>query len=204
MTDLFESNEEEKLSIPDAELVLWRHIDIGSTADLLSQLIVETPWKSQKITLWGKTYLQPRLIAWYGDDSQEYSYSGVTMKALPMTPRLLQLKARVESLSGCSFNSVLLNYYRNHRDGMGFHADDEPELGARPVIASLSIGATRQFVLKHKFRKDVKDRKLPLPSGSLLLMKGATQENWKHGVPKTSSVCGPRVNLTFRKILPLV
>ena len=130
-----------------------------------------------------------------------YAYSGVSLTALPWTPELLTLKGKVEELCASSFNSVLLNYYRDHRDSMGFHADDEPELGLFPTIASVSIGEERQFVLKHKHRRDIDDIRLPLPSGSLLLMKGATQANWKHGVPKESKLCGPRVNLTFRNIL---
>ncbi len=114
---------------------------------------------------------------------------------------MLRIKGKVEALCQSSFNSVLLNYYRDHRDGMGFHSDDEPELGPSPVIASVTVGAARHFVLKHRYRKDVANVKLLLPSGSVLLMKGATQKNWKHGIPKATKPCGPRINLTFRQIL---
>lgn len=200
--ELFQSDNEELLTIPGADIAFWRHVDFGNEQDLLDELIATTPWRSEQITVWGKTYPQPRLIAWYGDNSQSYSYSGVTLNALPMTPTLHRLKNKVEALSRITFNSVLLNYYRDHRDGMGFHADDEPELGPSPVIASVSFGETRQFVMQHKSCKHVKNVKLPLPCGSLLLMKGATQANWKHGIPKISTPCGPRVNLTFRTILP--
>jgi alkylated DNA repair dioxygenase AlkB len=201
MTDLFESNEEERLLVTDAEVVLWRTINLENENGFLEQLIEETPWKLEHVTLWGKTYPQPRLVAWYGDNAVTYTYSGVSLTALSWTPELLKLKERVEELCASPFNSVLLNYYRDHRDSMGFHADDEPELGLFPTIASVSIGEERQFVLKHKHHRDIDDIKLPLPSGSLLLMKGATQGNWKHGVPKESKPCGPRVNLTFRNIL---
>jgi alkylated DNA repair dioxygenase AlkB len=201
MTDLFESNEEERLLVTDAEVVLWRTINLENESELLEQLIEETPWKLEHVTLCGKTYPQPRLVAWYGDDAVTYTYSGVSLTALPWTPELLKLKERVEELCASPFNSVLLNYYRDHRDSMGFHADDEPELGLFPTIASVSLGEERQFVLKHQHRRDIEDIRLPLPSGSLLLMAGATQENWKHGVPKESKPCGPRVNLTFRNIL---
>ena len=201
MTDLFESNEAQRLPVTDAEVVLWRTINLENENVLLEQLIEKTPWRLEHVTLWGKTYPQPRLVAWYGDDAVTYAYSGVSLTALPWTPELLTLKGKVEELCASSFNSVLLNYYRDHRDSMGFHADDEPELGLFPTIASVSIGEERQFVLKHKHRRDIDDIRLPLPSGSLLLMKGATQANWKHGVPKESKPCGPRVNLTFRNIL---
>jgi alkylated DNA repair dioxygenase AlkB len=201
MTDLFQSSDAELLHVTDAEVVLWRAIRLENEKELLEQLIEETPWKLEHVTLWGKTYPQPRLVAWYGDDAVTYAYSGVSLTALPWTPELLTLKGKVEELCASSFNSVLLNYYRDHRDSMGFHADDESELGLFPTIASVSIGEERQFVLKHKHRRDIDDIRLPLPSGSLLLMKGATQANWKHGVPKESKPCGPRVNLTFRNIL---
>jgi alkylated DNA repair dioxygenase AlkB len=201
MIDLFESNDAQRLPVTDAEVVLWRTINLENENALLKQLIEETPWRLEHVTLWGKTYPQPRLVAWYGDDAVTYAYSGVSLTALPWTPELLTLKGKVEELCASSFNSVLLNSYRDHRDSMGFHADDEPELGLFPTIASVSIGEERQFVLKHKHRRDIDDIRLPLPSGSLLLMKGATQANWKHGVPKESKPCGPRVNLTFRNIL---
>lgn len=121
------------------------------------------------------------------------------MDPLPWTPRLSQLRQIVESTCDETFNSVLLNYYRNERDSMGFHSDDERELGPRPVIASLSLGASRVFVLKHK-RLRSPPINIPLDSGSLLLMKGDTQRNWKHGIPKSAKRLGPRVNLTFRRI----
>ena len=166
----------------------------------LRELIERTSWQSESITVWGKKHLQPRLTAWYGDAGKSYSYSGIDLDPLPWTKTLLQIREVVQKLAHERFNSVLLNYYRDHRDGMGFHSDDEPDLGPTPVIASLSLGATRTFILKHKFRRELKPVRLELPSGSLLLMKGQTQTFWKHGIDKLTKPCGPRVNLTFRRI----
>jgi len=199
--DLFETCAAQVLPVPDADLVLWRQVDFGDEHGLFMHLVEETPWRQEQVTVWGKTHMQPRLTAWYGDDAQSYSYSGITLSAMPWTPALLRIKEKVETLCGVSFNSVLVNYYRDHRDGMGFHSDDEPELGPAPVIASVTFGAARHFALKHRYRKDVANVKLLLPSGSVLLMKGDTQRYWKHGVPKQTQPCGPRVNLTFRRVL---
>ncbi|MEX0706620.1 MAG: alpha-ketoglutarate-dependent dioxygenase AlkB [Woeseia sp.] len=189
----------ELLSVADADIRLWRNADLGTDDQLLLEsLIAETPWRQEEITVWGKSHPQPRLIAWYGEDT--YTYSGLALDPLPLTKPLQDIRRHVEAMCGASFNSVLLNYYRDHRDGMGFHADDEPELGPSPTIASVSLGEVRRFVLKHRHNKDIADIKLPLPSGSVLVMAGTTQANWKHGIPKESKSCGPRVNLTFRSI----
>lgn len=201
LMDLFESSVEQVLHVDDADLALWQQIDFGNENDLLRQLIEETPWRQEHVTVWGKTHMQPRLIAWYGDDAQSYSYSGITLSGLPWTPALLRIKAKVETLCQSQFNSVLVNYYRDHRDGMGLHSDDEPELGPAPVIASVTFGAARPFVLKHRYRRDLPNVKLLLPSSSVLLMQGDTQRYWKHAVPKQTKPCGPRINLTFRRIL---
>ena len=163
---------------------------------VLARLIAETDWRSEHISLWGKSFLQPRLSAWQG--SAAYRYSGLTMEASPFSPLVLEIKAVVESVCAHSFNSVLLNYYRDQRDSMGMHSDDEAELGPEPVIASVSFGALRTFVLKHKTSK--RSIKLDLRSGSLLLMGGPTQRHWQHGINKLSRPCGARVNLTFRTI----
>jgi alkylated DNA repair dioxygenase AlkB len=151
--------------------------------------------------VFGKTHPQPRLVAWYGDPGTRYSYSGIDHEPLPWTKALQRLRRQVADVCGYGFNSVLLNYYRDGRDSMGMHADDEPELGPRPVIASVSLGEPRPFRLVHR-RREAESLSLPLPSGSLLLMRGDTQRNWKHGINKTSRTCGPRINLTFRRIFP--
>ncbi len=201
MPDLFSDDAGEELPLPGADLVLWRDFYTGSADGLLAQLVAATPWKSEHITVWGKTHPQPRLVAWYGDPEAVYTYSGMRMQPQPWTQLLRDLKDSVEQRCGARFNSVLLNYYRGERDSMGLHADDEPELGPEPVIASLSLGEERRFHLRHRRDKSQPGLSLRLPSGSLLLMRGATQANWKHGIPKESRPCGPRVNLTFRRIL---
>lgn len=190
------------LEVEDAELSFARHLDLGQSDDaLLQELIATTPWRHEAVTVYGKSHLQPRLTAWYGDAGQAYAYSGLQLKPLPWTPTLARLRNLVQHLAQAPFSSVLLNHYRDHRDSMGMHSDDEKELGPTPVIASLSLGATRSLVLKHKTRPELKPLRLALPSGSLLLMKGPTQQNWKHGIDKQSTPCGPRINLTFRRIV---
>ena len=166
----------------------------------MNDLIRDVPWRAEKITVWGKSHPQPRLVAWFGDAGKDYAYSGIRLDPLPWTPALLDIKRRVEAATAAQFNSVLLNYYRDHRDSMGLHSDDEPELGERPIIASVSLGEERSFVFKHK-RKAAKPVRMNLLSGSLLLMKGETQRNWKHGIEKETRPRGARVNLTFRQIL---
>ena len=202
-TDLFSPTAElERIPIQDAEVSYLRHFPLVEPVEAVrDHLVNEIPWRAEKIVVWGKTFLQPRLIAWYGDFDKHYTYSGVRLTPLPWTADLLAIKDRVEGVAGTTFNSVLLNYYRDQRDSMGFHSDDERELGERPIIASLSLGEERTFTLKHKVRKDLKPVRLLLASGSLLLMKGETQRYWKHGINKETRPCGPRVNLTFRRII---
>lgn len=171
----------------------WPH------AEVLARLLHETDWREETITVYGKRHLQPRLSAWYGDAA--YSYSGLRLDPAPFTPLLEVLRQTVQRVSGHDFNSVLLNYYRNERDSMGMHSDDEPELGPQPVIASLSLGAARTFVLKHKYNK--KTVRINLTDGSLLLMSGSTQQNWLHGINKMTRPSEGRLNLTFRKIVEL-
>jgi alkylated DNA repair dioxygenase AlkB len=200
--DLFENGEPRLLDLPDADIRYWSRVDLGAPLDrILQELVEQTPWRSEVITLWGQQHRQPRLTAWFGDPGARYTYSGLALDPLPWTDLLSNIRSRVEALVEDSFNSVLMNYYRDHRDSMGMHSDDEAELGGNPVIASLSFGEQRTFVLKHKFRTDLKPVNIELESGSLLLMKGATQHHWKHGINKLSRPCGARVNLTFRRIV---
>lgn len=190
------------LALPDADLRLYTGLPLGCEDSLLRQLVADIDWRQEHITLFGKTHKQPRLVAWHGDRNAHYKYSGKTYEPQFWGDTLLRLKGVVEQACAHPFNSVLLNYYRDGRDSMGLHADDEPELGPEPAIASLSLGATRTLYFKHRFRKDLDTVKVPLPSGSLLLMRGATQRYWKHGIRKLSSPCGARINLTFRLVLP--
>lgn len=193
----------QRIEIPEADVWYRPRIELhASPEEVLGQLIAETPWRAEKITVFGRPHRQPRLTAWYGDPEARYRYSGLDLEPLPWTERLARVRRAVEGAAGSRFNSVLLNFYRDHRDAMGMHSDDEPELGPEPVIASLSLGATRTFTLKHRRRKDLEPIRLALPSGTLLVMRGATQRNWKHGIARQSRPCGPRVNLTFRRIMP--
>jgi alkylated DNA repair dioxygenase AlkB len=202
--DLFSSFEGlQKISLQDAEIYYLRHLPLAQAPHIVMvQLIDEIAWRAENIVVWGRTYPQPRLIAWYGDSGMIYTYSGIRLTPLPWTEALLDIKRRVEAVCETEFNSVLLNYYRDHRDSMGLHSDNEPELGNQPILASLSLGQERNFILKHKIDKALKPVRLKLASGSLLLMKGDTQRYWKHGIEKETRPCGTRVNLTFRRILP--
>jgi alkylated DNA repair dioxygenase AlkB len=191
----------ERIPLADAEIYYLAELPLAQSAEaVMNQLIDEVLWRAENIIVWGRTVPPPRLIAWYGDKGANYTYSGIHHAPLPWTDTLLDIKKRVEKVAGTNFNSVLLNYYRHHRDSMGQHSDDEPELGRRPIIASLSLGEDRTFILRHKTRRDLKTFRLKLASGSLLLMKGDTQHCWKHGIEKEQRPCGPRVNLTFRRI----
>ena len=163
---------------------------------VLARLIAETAWRAETVIVYGKRHLQPRLSAWHGDKA--YRYSGLSLAPLPFTPLLDTIRQAAEKATGRRYNSVLLNYYRNGRDSMGMHSDDEPELGPEPAIASVSFGATRSFILRHKTSGE--SLKLPLTDGSLLFMAGATQANWVHGINKTEKPIGVRINLTFRNI----
>ncbi|RDV28218.1 alpha-ketoglutarate-dependent dioxygenase AlkB [Alteromonas aestuariivivens] len=158
------------------------------------------PWQQDTIKLFGKPLKIPRLQSWHGDPECVYAYSNLVMDPHPWTPQLSALRRRCEQLTGTRFNSVLANWYRDGQDSMGLHADDEPELGPKPVIASLTFGAARPFVFKHK--RTGARYSLPLAHGSLLIMAGATQAHYLHGVAKTSRRVDARINLTFRWINP--
>ncbi|QBE63674.1 alpha-ketoglutarate-dependent dioxygenase AlkB family protein [Pseudoduganella lutea] len=185
------------IPIDDGELSFLSQLPLAQPNDvLLHRLLDEITWREETIYLFGKAQKQPRLSAWYGEAS--YTYSGRTFHPLPFTPLLLEIRRAVEDATGKRYNSVLLNCYRNERDSMGFHSDDEPELGAEPAIASVTFGATRTFILKH--RKLAKTVKLDLTDGSLLLMAGTLQRHWRHGINKETKPRGMRINLTFRLI----
>ena len=167
---------------------------------LLLELFNHITWQQENIKRFGQSIPLPRLTAWYGDAGKSYTYSGITMNPLIWTRPLLRIKNKIEKITKHRFNSVLLNQYRHGKDSVAWHSDDEPELGKEPIIASVSFGATRQFMLKHKFKAEIKPITLNLNSGSLLLMKGKTQECWLHQVPKTGKEVATRINLTFRTI----
>jgi len=166
--------------------------------DLLQRFRSELNWKQQQVRLFGRTVLQPRLSCWYGDVNADYTYSGLHLRPLPWHPQLLELRYRLQDTLQCPFNSVLANAYRDGRDSMGWHADDEKELGAEPRIASISLGAHRRFVLRSRSGEET--RSLQLEHGSLLLMQGKSQRDYRHSIPKTKKVVGLRINLTFRQV----
>ena len=188
-----------KISMPDADVLHFaRLFDPYEANSLFLQLQQNIEWQHEKTKLYGQVHDLPRLTAWYGDPAVTYSYSGISITSLEWIDALLEIKRRIESVSDYSFNSVLLNRYRNGSDGVSWHADNEPELGRNPVIGSVSFGAARPFQLKHK-TLDAK-REITLENGSYLLMKGTTQHRWLHQIPKSKRVLGERINLTFRLI----
>jgi alkylated DNA repair dioxygenase AlkB len=169
---------------------------------LLQTLTRELPWTQELYFRGGRCLPAPRLTSFHGDAGCAYSYSGISYAPSPFTESLARLRARLRDATGHDFNSVLANLYRDGHDSLGFHADDEPELGPSRddvIIASVSLGAPRRFVLKH--RKDGRRLCYELGGGSLLVMRGRTQQRWVHGVPKSQSQLGPRLNLTYRIIV---
>lgn len=193
-------NHHHALPMRDADVVIIPQLFTRREADrLLSDLIRQVAWKQERITIYGKDLAIPRMTAWHGDTGKSYTYSGLRLDPSPWTPTLLTIKDKIEEATGESFNSVLLNFYRSGADGVSWHSDNEAELGGRPTIGSVSFGEERPFQMKHK--RDVKLKQtIMLPHGSLLMMRGDTQANWLHQVPKSSKAMLPRINLTFRSV----
>lgn len=162
-------------------------------------ILSETAWKSDEAVIFGKHIITKRKVAWYGDGEYIYHYSGTRKHSLPWTNSLLALKDLVEKKMDLTFNSCLLNLYHSGEEGMAWHADDEKSLGENTTIASLSLGAERKFSFRH--RKTRETVSLVLAHGSLLVMKGDTQSNWQHCLPKSAKIKHPRINLTFRRFL---
>ena len=188
-----------KISIPDADVVHFPSVFNTLEADyLLEQLLENVIWQQEKIKIYGQIHKLPRLTAWYGDEGKRYTYSGITVYSLNWINPLSEIKSRIEEVSGDLFNSVLINRYRDGSDSISWHADDEHELGPCPLIGSLSFGEARSFQMKHKFRDE--KFKITLKHGSYLLMKGNTQRNWLHRIPKSKRPLGERISLTFRQI----
>lgn len=193
--------------LPDGELLLirnWLAPDIAS--DSFHRLQEETAWEQSTIFIAGRPVKIPRLNAWYGEPDAHYRYSGRTFAPLPWTPLLRELRDGIQQTyndtqpqQAVHFNSALLNLYRDGADSVAWHADDEPELGPSPQIASLSLGASRRFLLKP--RKGGDRLELTLEHGSLLFMLGDLQRFWLHAVPKTRREVGPRISLTFRHVM---
>jgi alkylated DNA repair dioxygenase AlkB len=190
-----------QLGLPDSDIRYCPGFIPDRQADILfRELRSAVQWQQDPITLFGKTYMQPRLTAFLGEGGKTYSYSGITMKPAPFPPALSALRQKVEMLCDTHFNTCLLNLYRDGRDSNGWHSDDEKELGSNPPIASVSLGQARYFHLRHRKKKSP-THKIELGNGSLLLMLGPTQHFWQHQIPKSKCELGERINLTFRRIL---
>ncbi len=186
----------------NGQVFLYKNFFDAKESNLFfNTLLQNTQWRHDTIKHFGKEIPLPRLTAWYADAGKVYTYSKIKMELLEWTPQLLEIKNRVERFSNCTFNSVLINQYRDGRDSVAWHSDDEKELGENPVIASVSFGATRQFMLKHKTQKELETITIDLTSGSVLLMKDKSQECWLHQIPKTIKPVSTRINLTFRTII---
>ena len=190
-----------QLPMPDAEVIMYCNLfDKKESDHLFSELCSTIDWRQDSIQFFGKYVTLPRLTAWYGDEGKSYTYSKIKMEPQRWTTTLIKIKSQIEDVANTKFNSVLLNLYRDGKDSVAWHSDDEPDLGENPVIGSVSFGATRRFMLRHKYRKELKFE-IELTHGSFLLMKGVTQHFWQHQIPKTSKLIQPRINLTFRTIV---
>jgi alkylated DNA repair dioxygenase AlkB len=201
MQHLYFPSDGSTIDLPDARLRYFKDFfDVSEASHYFTQLFNKIPWQQDPITVFGKTYDQPRLTALHAINTKPYSYSGITMHPHKMTVELTEIYNRVADVTTTKFTSVLLNLYRDGRDSNGWHADNEKELGQSPVIASVSFGAPRFFHLKHRTIKEAR-LKVLLESGSLLLMEGNTQEKWLLQIPKTAKPTAPRINLTFREII---
>ena len=184
----------------DLEIDLYQDKRLEEKKDLwFESCLHDLDWETGFITIFGKTHQIPRLQAWYADNEIEYTYSGKKLQRNNWNKLLLEIKEKIENITSFKFNSVLANLYRDGNDSMGLHSDDEKELGKKPVIASLSLGETREIYFKHKNKK--LNLIIPQASGQLIVMHGKTQEYWKHEIKKTKKIKKPRINLTFRNII---
>ena len=191
--------DEGTLDLQDASITIHREYFSASKADAYLQELGKIRWKQEKIVVFGKKYFEPRETAWYGDGGISYTYSGVTHTARPWIPILAEMRDDIMGTVHSSFNSVLLNRYRDGRDGVAWHADDELELGNQPIIGSVSLGQTRCFQIRRK-QTPREVISLNLHHGDLVIMSGEMQKFWEHQVPKTKQKVAERINLTFRKI----
>lgn len=199
--DLFNNNPEQNILPYDGEVTYHGILFSKELSDAYLRTLLHTiDWKNDEAMIFGKHFITARKVAWYGDNAFSYTYSGTTKHALLWTNELLELKSAVEKITISTFNSCLLNLYHDGKEGMAYHSDDEKALGKNTVIASLTFGAVRKFLFKHK--KTGASISLLLEHGSLLVMKGETQSHWLHRLPPTTKVHTPRINLTFRTIQP--
>jgi len=195
------SDDSELIELADADLRYFpRWVDADLADEWLSEISAKTPWSQPQIKLYGRSIAVPRLVAWYGDADAHYRYSGFTHEPLAWTPLLVDIRQRVQQQVGQRLNGVLLNYYRDGQDAMGWHSDDERELGQQPLVVSLNLGATRRFDFRRKGASRI-EYSISLEHGSLLVMSGLTQHYWQHQIARTRKVRAPRLNLTFRQII---
>ena len=188
------------IDLPDADLhYLPQWVDADVADRWLLELSQRTPWSQPQISIYGRTVPVPRLVAWYGDAEARYRYSGLLHEPLPWTPLLAEIRQRVQQQVGQTLNGVLLNLYRDGQDAMGWHSDDERELGEQPLVASLNLGAARRFDFRRKGGSRI-EHSIELGHGSLLVMSGPTQHYWQHQIARSRKVSEPRLNLTFRQI----
>lgn len=198
-TELFFSGNRGKkiFDLPDTELLLIDNFFTKEESDFYyTTLLHQTKWREYEMEIYDKVVTAPRMIAWYEDKEN----IGADANGPDWTPELLAIRKRVESETQLNFNSVLLNLYRNGKDGVSWHSDREGNSGKDPIIASVTFGATRMFRLRHKFRTDIPQVEIPLHHGSFLLMAGTTNSFWQHQIPKTTKEVLPRINLTFRQV----
>lgn len=199
--DLSVTVNSEVIELPDADLRYFpQWVDAGLADQWLAQLSAQTPWSQPQLKLYGRGIAVPRLVAWYGDPDALYRYSGLTHQPLPWTPLLAGIRQQLEQQVGQSLNGALLNFYRDGQDAMGWHSDDERELGHQPLVVSLNLGATRRFDFRRKGTSRIA-HSVELEHGSLLVMSGLTQHHWQHQIARTRKVRAPRLNLTFRQII---
>ncbi|WP_084062696.1 alpha-ketoglutarate-dependent dioxygenase AlkB family protein [Arenimonas malthae] len=187
--------------LPDGTALIPGWLPADEANRLFEALMAQVAWETHRIRMFGRMVDSPRLSCWIGDPGASYVYSRVRFEPRPWPQALAALRPRIDAAAGVAMNSVLANLYRDGRDAMGWHSDDEPELGPRPVIASLSLGGTRRFAFRHR-HDPARKHAIDLPHGSLLLMAGDTQAEWKHALPRTARPVPARINLTFRRILP--
>ena len=167
--------------------------------ELLNKLIKNLSWESMMIKMFGKDLKIPRLQCWIGDEGCDYKYSGKKLNRQDWSSELLQIRKKIFKDLKIDFNSVLANYYRDGKDSMGWHSDDEKELGPNPTIASISFGSERNLYFRNKITKETIS--IPQAHGCLIVIDGKTQKNWQHSIKKTQKIIGPRINLTFRNII---
>lgn len=199
--NLFDNHSGQNLLPQDGQVIYFGVIfDPSQSKEYFDKLLTNIIWQKDELVIFGKKIVTERKMAWYGDSEKTYTYSGITRKPLKWTKELLEIKQIVEKHTKAQFNSCLLNLYQDGTQGMGWHSDDEKELGKNSTIASVSFGESREFRFRHKNLKNLKISVL-LEGGSLLVMKDEVQQNWLHQVPKSIKITNSRINLTFRKIL---